>query len=329
LDENSSRYVDNIAMDRIVNLKLSCVRHSPYKSYFRIEDKPFENFNEISHSLPKVKKKVINGFEHWLFESAAETPYKENNNADIICHPVQAPIGNIVFVHGLYEDNPLMYQYLISMINKQNLNVFFMTLPYHYSRKPGSSAFSGEYFWSADIPRCQSALKQSVFDLCQTINLVEESTGLPTFVVAFSMGGGIALKLVSIFNELKGIFLINSVSTLTKLTWESPLLRTIKSELLGYDYSFEQVEKSLTPFEPFSDRKKAEFGKKVILGYGLYDQVVKKQDYSYLIERLNPYCVYEYNAGHLNILRVPKLANDIVNTFNGIVFQKQPNDIIL
>ena len=55
--------------------------------------------------------------------------------------------------------------------------------------------------------------------------------------------------------------------------------------------------------------------KSVALLYSIYDQLIEEKKYKAFIEKTNVKNVNIYHAGHLNILRVPKLSKDIYNFF--------------
>lgn len=319
MNEQSSRYVDTIAINRIIEAKLSKVRHSPEKSRFKlIEGNPFEDIESINIEHLDVEYYKADNFEKLRFESPINTSYRENDCVSVIAHDTPNAIGNIVFVHGLYEDNLSIYHFLVTMLNKMGLNVYLMMLPYHYDRMPEKSVFSGEYFWSADVARSQWSLKQAVYDLYATYKIVSDKSSLPICITGFSMGGCISLLLASACKDIDNLFIINSASILSKLTWESKLLVNVKNELCNYGYSLEDVKRVMINFEPLSRQNNYLFEKSIVLAYGLYDQIVLQEDYQYLINKIKFHQVHEYSAGHLNILRVPKLANDILRAFSHI-----------
>ncbi|PYG85772.1 hypothetical protein LY28_03192 [Ruminiclostridium sufflavum DSM 19573] len=316
MNEQSSRYVDTIAINKIIENKLSKARHSPKDSYFKlIEGNPFEDMDNINTKALEVACIREEACERLSFKSFVHTPYTENNCAGVIVYNAEKAIGNVVFVHGLYEDNLGIYQFLVTMLNKLGLNVYLMMLPYHYDRKPKDSSYSGEYFWSADVARSQWALKQAVYDLYSVCKIVSEKSSLPVQLTGFSMGGCMSLILASVCKEINNLFIINSVSVLSKLTWESKLLVNIKQDMCSYGYCFEDIKKALIDFEPLSRKNSYLHEKNIILAYGLYDQIVLQEDYEYLIGNIEFRGVNKYSAGHLNILRVPRLANDILKGF--------------
>ena len=120
---------------------------------------------------------------------------------------------SIMFVlHGLFDDNIMNYSYLFRLLNSLNLNVYFMTMPYHFDRKPKESLFSGEYFVSGDIFRTQNDFKQAVLDIDASLQFIKRENLLPTLLTGFSMGGCVALRHYILNKQEIPTFLINPVT---------------------------------------------------------------------------------------------------------------------
>jgi hypothetical protein len=314
MNEASSKYVDQIAVDKLLSEKLNKVHHYPKElknDNIHISDIKKINLDEIVYH-----SETINGSSQILFNSALSSGYAENDIVRCINYKSQDSVikGNLIFIHGLYEDNLQIYNFFISLLNDKGINVILMMLPFHYDRRPGSSLFSGEYFWSGDIDRNVLAFKQSIFDLYMTYRIVKNENYGKVILSGFSMGGGIALTLASKL-ELDGIFAINPVSNITSLVWNSKLFSPVKKdfEYSGLDYT--SVKQRFEEFEPLDIVKVATPMNKIALGSSIYDQINDPDNYELLIKKWNLNNVFKYKAGHLNILRVPKLANDIDETF--------------
>jgi hypothetical protein len=57
---------------------------------------------------------------------------------------------------------------------------------------------------------------------------------------------------------------------------------------------------------------------KILLIYGLYDQITRPAQYEALIAVRHLSNVIKYKAGHLNTLRVPRFAVDVAHFFDRI-----------
>jgi len=315
MDGASSRYVDQIATEKLLDLKLRKVRHQPTKFY--TPDIYTLNKDELDQLAGKREAFTDFVLKPGMFSflSCITTEYLENNRVWCNYDQVENARGEVILIHGLYEDNRQIYQYLITVLNKQGLNVTLYSLPFHYERKPADSLFSGEYFFSADIFLSLLAFKQAVYDLYLLYCYLKQTRQQKVALVGFSMGGGISLLLSILCKDIDGLFVINPVVRFSELIWERPLCATIKQDLEDYGMSYAQIKNLMLGFEPLKISQPATPVTQISLAKGIYDQINDPQDYNRLADRWNIQNVISYKAGHLNILRVPRLCTDILNFY--------------
>lgn len=321
MNEASSKFVDNLAIDKLINEKLKKVNHSPKHSLFVPVEGLFKNAN---NTLNFGKVNYIKGnnirkrIEIPSFESS--TYYNENNSIYLYYYPAQAANYNILFVHGLFDDSMLNYEYLFKLLNDLKFNVYFMTMPYHFDRKPKTSLFSGEYFFSADIFRTQNAFKQAVLDIDASLQFMKNENTLPNVLVGFSMGGCVSLRHYLLGKQEMPTFLINPVTDLCEVLWDSPLFTTIGSDLINSGYDMTICEKFFVEMDPSKNLDDSFRSDRIAMVYSSYDQVIEEKKYKKFILRTGISKAYAYHSGHLNVLRVPKLAKDICDFVGGSVF---------
>lgn len=309
MDENSSKYVDQLVMGKILEEKLTKVCHRPEGTLASFCEPLYGGFGAIApRALFRSKNET-----RWVMESPAGAAEEENCIVPVYIYPARVQKKAVILVHGLFEENREMYQFLIGNLNRLGVTVYQTTLPYHYERKPVESAFSGEYFWSANINRCRRAFEQAVYELYQLHGSLQELISSPVPIIAFSMGAGVALSLLSLTEDIGQLFILNPVCSLSAVVWESPLCRTIKRDLEQCGFSNDDIVASYASFEPVSLLKRHSATSRVAIGYGVYDQITKPYQYRQLIDSCRIEKVYVYKSGHLNLLRVPKVAADIYN----------------
>ena len=312
MNEASSKYVDNLAISKLLNEKLKKVNHSPKHSVFVPAKGLFSNQNNVL-SFSRIKYHTDNNTVRRIdipsFESSSF--YSENNTLYLYNYPAQNAQANILFVHGLFDDNIMNYSYLFKLLNSLNLNVYFMTMPYHFDRKPKESLFSGEYFLSGDIFRTQNAFKQAVLDIEASFQFIKKENLLPTLLVGFSMGGCVSLRHYILKEQEQPTFLINPVTDFCEVLWDSPLFVTIGKDLIDSGYDMQECKKFFVEMDPSNFIDDGFRSDKIAMVYSCYDQVISEKKYSKFINRAGIKNVYPYHSGHLNILRVPKLAKDI------------------
>lgn len=315
MNEASSKFVDNLALEKLIT-KISQVRHSPDLSVFVREEKPFHALEKYHLDISIVttrKNDQAKWFEIPSLE--ADSPYPENNTVYLYHYPASNPAGNVLLLHGLFDDNMFNYAYLIKLLNEVNFNVFFMILPYHLWRKPAVSSFSGEYFLSADIYRFQHAFQQAVYDIEASLQWIQHYNAFPTILAGFSMGGAVSFRYSILKKQAIGTFLINPVTDLSGILWDNPLLITVGRELQnsGFDMKISAaIFKELDPCENLSPDFNS---RNIAMVYSLYDQIIAEGKNKMFIQQTGIQNLHIYHAGHLNILRVPKLAMDIRDFF--------------
>jgi pimeloyl-ACP methyl ester carboxylesterase len=322
VDEASSRFVDQIALEKLLGEKLRKVHHYPEGGLDSGNDGDSADFPALSTgSIPKIFT-TQSGFR---FESPIPCSHAENALCDVTVHRAQHSRGSVVFLHGLYEDSRAIYDFLFRGLVANGLDVYFSTLPFHYSRRPASSLFNGEFFWSANYKRTRAAFKQAVHDLHALYRIVCAQQKHPVAVCGFSMGGCVALLLAAACNDIDGVVAINPAISLSGIVWDSPLCSTIKADFLAAGYNISQVQRAFAAFEPVSARSIALARERIQLVYGIYDQVTSPDLDKEFARTWALRNVIAYNAGHLNILRVPRLAGDIAHFFQSIANLKLSN----
>jgi predicted alpha/beta hydrolase family esterase len=316
MNEASSKFVDNLALERLINDKVSKVRHSPLNSMFIPEEKPFHNIEKLHLDISVVSGKE-NGNTRWFeipsFENAS--PYPENNTIYLYNYPAAVPDGNILLLHGLFDENMFNCAYLIRLLNELNFNVFYMVMPYHFQRRPAASLFSGEYFFSADIYRTQNAFKQAVFDVEASLQFIKHHNPLPVILAGFSMGGCVSFRYYLLKKQTIGTFLLNPVTDLSRIIWDNPLLVTVGRDLLNSGFDLNRCAAIFRELDPCENLDPDLEPRNIAVVHSIYDQIIEEPKFKRFIERTGIQNVHSYHAGHLNILRVPKLATDIRHFF--------------
>lgn len=312
MDEASSRFVDQLALDKLVNEKLARVRHRPPSNLEELLDVPFSGFRQS----PPIRV-VCEGCDRnvTIIQSAVDCVYSENRRFRLVVYSAKKPKGIILLIHGLFEDNRSIYKFMIDELVRLGYSVYLTTLPFHYERRPQVSQFSGEFFFSADLGRTKRAFRQSTLEVQQCHAWLERKHELPIYLLGYSMGGAVALAVAGLTNIFNGICLINPAAKLSEVVWTSPLCRTIKDDLLVAGLNETVVNQVLATFDPCLIDGGSLHREKILMMYGLFDQVTSPRQYEALAVSLALPNVVKYKAGHLNVLRVPRLADDVATFF--------------
>ncbi|HMA93579.1 MAG TPA: hypothetical protein VKP30_12880 [Polyangiaceae bacterium] len=322
MDEASSRFVDQLVLGRLLGEKLSKVRHRPQQAMGELL---VDAYGELEQAPAPPEVAVDPQTEGFSIRSPLNSPYQENAWYRVIAYPTKNARGAILLVHGLYEENRDIYAFLVSELHRFGYSVYLTTLPYHYERKPRSSLFSGEYFFSADLGRTRSALVQAGVEVRQCYLWLQNLTGLTTFVVGFSMGATVTLSVAAKTNILRGLCLINPAAGLSEVIWTSPLCQTIRRDLFESGHDEAEVLRVLSSFDPCLLRPIATPQARIQLIYADYDLITLPRQYAALAQSWQLRNVLTCKAGHLNTLRVPRLAEDIAKFFRRL---EQPQSLL-
>jgi len=314
MNEASSRFVDNLVMEKLVSEKLLQVRHTP------TSDSDDLYCNLFNGSIPVLANSFTiceKNPRSLVFSSPLVSDYAENNAVPVTIHATdkEESIGRIILVHGLFEENRDIYTFLIQNLNKLGYDIYQTTLPFHYERKPAVSLFGGEYFWSANVQRSRFAFKQSVLENYHLFTYLKSFDSKPVHFLSFSMGGGVTMMLRSLADDLDKVFLMNPTCSLSSIVWDSPLCKTIKIDLINFGWDLTKIVEVYSHFDPATQLQNMQLSNTAI-GYGLYDMITSEKQYAELIAKVHFAHSIQYQSGHLNLLRVPKLAGDIHSFFN-------------
>jgi len=315
MNETSSKFVDSFATEKLLNEKLSKVSHSPLNSLFKDDTISFEDIGNLSFDKSNVEelmsKEGITAFS--MPSYCSSNRYIENDRVYFYYYPAANPKCNMLLLHGLFDDNMANYMYFIKQLNTLNVNVFFMLLPYHFERKPCHSSFSGEYFFSADIYRTCNAIAQTMYDIEASYMFIKSLNSLETVLTGFSMGGCMAYKYFVLKKQTVKTFLFNPVTEISTLVLDNPLLTTIGRDIINSGFDIDEYTKMIQKLDPCHSIDYQIDNNMIAVAYSIYDQIISENKYKTFIKKTGITSVTVYSAGHLNVLRVPRLAVDIVD----------------
>jgi alpha-beta hydrolase superfamily lysophospholipase len=310
MDEASSKFVDKLVLEKLMEEKLSKTSHRPSFPPEALLDDAF-----FAYARPPGAPDIIRRVPERdvvFFRSPAETFYLENRTFPVYRFPAAPSLGNILLVHGLYEDNRGIYGFFIGELNRLGYTVYMTTLPYHHERVPAQSRYSGEFFLSADLARTKRAFIQAVAELRLCHDWLSATSGAAPIVVGFSMGGTVALAATLASPKMKKVCSVNPAAHLAEVIETSPLCATVRSDLAAAAWSSADIQNVVNTFDPYTMHFRLKDGERILLIYGLYDQITRPRQYEALVKKWRLPNVLTYKAGHLNTLRVPRFAADTV-----------------
>jgi pimeloyl-ACP methyl ester carboxylesterase len=279
MDEASSRFVDRLAVDKLLQEKLSRVHH--------------RQPSPLPEAPPPVGAPVV-----------------------LRSYPAPEPRATVLFAHGLFEEQREIYRFLFSGLNRLGYAVELYGLPYHYERKPEDSLFSGEFFFSANLFRTRQAFLQASQEMSDCYRRLAQETARPVFLAGFSMGGTMALQAAARLGLVPGVCLINPPAGLADLIWTSPLCQTIRADIEAANLGHADVAAYFRDIDPLFVGAGSVDKQRVLMIQALFDLVTRQEQYEALAAAWQFPHRLKYHAGHLNTLRVPRLAEDMARFFD-------------
>jgi hypothetical protein len=114
--------------------------------------------------------------------------------------------------------------------------------------------------------------------------------------------------------------LINPLTDLSAVLGDNPLLATVKSDLEQFGYNYTMYKDAFSVFDPCRNLGQNFSDDKIAVVHSSYDQIITKQEYRRFFERTGIKKRFEYNSGHLNVFRVPRLSRDIYDFVKNLYF---------
>jgi hypothetical protein len=126
MNEASSKYVDQIAVEKLLNEKLRRVHHAP--DGLPVDSDPFAGLSWLTpapNELQATTVRVRTGLATELgFPSPLASGYEENDVVRCRCLLANGPSASLILVHGLFEDILEIYNSLLSLLNEQGCNIY-------------------------------------------------------------------------------------------------------------------------------------------------------------------------------------------------------------
>ncbi|MHA1976650.1 MAG: hypothetical protein ACW98F_17415 [Candidatus Hodarchaeales archaeon] len=206
-----------------------------------------------------------------------------------------------LFIHGYAESRFIFHEHFYFRLihNQFKSDIFALELPYHFSRVPYDSPFSGSYFLNGNPIRMFEAFYQSIIEIQFLVNYLKEKYKR-VILFGVSLGGhlvAISTQLVSGIDCIAALaspFLFGLASKTNIVPIANKYIQRHKEQGLSSYYNI-LYSTNLKYFHPFSTNENT-----VIIG-GLYDRIVPFNLVRRLAKMLQKQ-LYRYPGGHLTLL---------------------------
>ena len=145
----------------------------------------------------------------------------------------------LLYIHGYMQPETIVEELtlLSGMAKSLDMEIVHLQPPYHGRRKPRSSPYDGERFWTADVVRSFEAMRQTVIDARTLLSLMREESDAPVGVAGLSLGGAFSAVLACLeprFDFAAPLIAHMDMGTLLR---DAPVLHPMRKDLARFGWS--------------------------------------------------------------------------------------------
>lgn len=301
-----AEFIDNIGLFDLHRDKSICSHFKNLDTAIKIED--FHNFYKHPQ-VPEIK--FIQSSEttnYTLGEYSFNSEISDNGLENSVSkgsyyrHKNNEHAPNIIFVHGwrMNSLDKIDNIYLKSFL-ELGYNMYYFTLPHHFSRTTSESSYNGELMVSADIDRTLLSVKQAVTDLRALICWLKANCRGKVIVIGISLGGFITNLTGAIEEKIDALVSVMYANSIAYSVWNTLPGKYIKKDFLENGFTEGELKEHWAITNP-GLLKPAIPKDKILLMSGMYDQYVVKEDTNFLWEAWGRPKRILYPCGHAGII---------------------------
>jgi pimeloyl-ACP methyl ester carboxylesterase len=218
----------------------------------------------------------------------------------------------VILLHGWTKGDYIWESRLLIpwMTSELKCTVIGLAFPYHGSRTPESSRFSGEYLISGDMIRTLEAIRQAVIDTRAVLNWLIHQTDTPTGVMGISLGAFITYLLLCADDRPEFAVPIMGHGELVHGADDVALLKNVNQDIQAQGIDLEDNPSLTLPLTALNLQPRIS-PVRILPINGLYDMIVSPERAEALFEAWNIPKVVWLPGGHFSILSMPKMRQAI------------------
>jgi pimeloyl-ACP methyl ester carboxylesterase len=145
----------------------------------------------------------------------------------------------ILYIHGYMQPETVVEELtlLSGIARAMRTEIVHMQPPYHGRRKPRSSPYGGELFWTADVVRSFEAMRQTILDARTLLSVMLDESSGPVGVVGLSLGGAFAAALACLEPRFSFAVPIIAHMDMGALLRDAPVLSAMRKDLARFGWS--------------------------------------------------------------------------------------------
>lgn len=145
----------------------------------------------------------------------------------------------LLYIHGYMQPETIVEEHglLGAMARTLNMEILHVQPPYHGRRKPRSSAYDGERFWTADIVRSFESMRQTIVDARTLLSVMLDESPGPVGVAGLSLGGSFAASLACLEPRFDFSVPLIAHMDMGAVLRDAPVLGAMRKDLAGFGWT--------------------------------------------------------------------------------------------
>jgi len=145
----------------------------------------------------------------------------------------------VLYIHGYMQPETFVEEVglVTTMARMLNVEIIQMQPPYHGRRKPKSSPYDGELYWTADVVRSVEAIRQTLFDARTLLSVMESEEGGPVGISGLSLGGSLCGMLTCMEPRFDFSASIIGHMDMGALLRDAPVLNAMRKDLARFGWT--------------------------------------------------------------------------------------------
>jgi dienelactone hydrolase len=147
----------------------------------------------------------------------------------------------LLYIHGYMQPETMVEELalLATMAAALDMDLVQIQPPYHGRRKPNSSRFDGELFWTADVVRSIESLRQTVLDARTLLAWMRAESARPVGISGLSLGGAFTAVLTCLEPGFAFSAPLIAHMDLGALVAHAPVLGAMREDLTRFGWQVE------------------------------------------------------------------------------------------
>lgn len=145
----------------------------------------------------------------------------------------------LLYIHGYMQPETVIEEHGLLGVMARALDVEIIHLqpPYHGRRKPRSSPYDGELFWTADVVRSFEAMRQTILDARTLLSVMLDESPGPVGVAGLSLGAAFSAALSCLEPRFDFSVPLVGHMDMGALLRDAPVLEAMRKDLARFGWT--------------------------------------------------------------------------------------------